>query len=145
MPIQPNTATPRRAANVQNCAIALVLAPHGQWYILYTTVARVLRCTQNRSANNKPRKECVFSGELTQFCSHRHTGTLSGNRREIKYIVEMATCYSTLTKASQTANTMATRIAEIFMEYWMSNYEIPSIVLTDNRPRLTYRFFAALF
>lgn len=42
------------------------------------------------------------------------------------------------------ANTIATRIASVFMAHWVASYRITSIVLTDSVPQFTAKCFAAI-
>lgn len=59
-------------------------------------------------------------------------GPLLNKEMGNRYIDIVTNRYSKLIKAITSANTAATRTANIFMQQWVSNFGIPSAVLTDN-------------
>lgn len=61
-----------------------------------------------------------------------------------KYIFVIPDRHSKLTKSIPTVRMTATSIVSIFMELSVSNFRIPSTVLTDNGPQFSSKFFAAL-
>lgn len=61
-----------------------------------------------------------------------------------KYIILIAERYYKLTQAVPSARTSATQVGNVFLDYWIVPFGIPSYVLTNNGPSFVRKFFATV-
>lgn len=112
---------------------------------VYNTVPNCMSYKRNSGTNLKQRKLRQFSlvSALT-FVAIDILGPLQNIETGNKHMVVITDRYCKLNEVIPTTKTMASRIANIFMEYWVAISEIPSIVPTDNSSQFTSKLFAAL-
>lgn len=61
-----------------------------------------------------------------------------------QFVALITNWYSKLTWKTVTAQTTATQIATLFLDFWVMSWEIPSYLLTENRLQFVWKFSSAL-
>lgn len=113
--------------------------------VVYNKVARYMSWTRNLVISKKQRKIQLFPPEgPLNLVTIDIPGPLPKTEDWNKYIVVIVKRYYGLTKAIPIARMTVTKIAIIFMEYWVAGFGIRSTELTDNGFWATSKFYAVL-
>lgn len=129
-----------RGANELHHARALLLAPHGYSYLHYRNQMLVVHAKfPDEKEAKKPTS--TFSREASRICLHRHSRPLAGDGQW-----KQIHCLNSrvLLKADGSFNDGdgdGYKASNIFIEDWLSNFVVPSTVLKDNSPQITFNFF----